>query len=217
MMRARGFERGDEMPLRRRIERVAQRPRRAQQPLREKCGVHQRLPLAREVEEVGRRRIDGAADRAPGEIRILRPQPPFRRVVGGKLDPRRDARDQPAERFEMRHRLALGAGRLLDRHARLERAVGQIRQDRIREPPHDGDPDVAVPLRSGPSLFGTRGRSRQHRERATRTCSLEEFTSIHKIKILEFKSSNVRKFESSTVQKFESSKVRQFDGRISEL
>ena len=195
-----------EMPLRRRVERVAQRPRRAQQALRKECGIHERLPLAGEVEEVGRRRVDRAADRAPGEIRVLDPEATFRRVVCGKLDPRRDTGDQPAERLEMRHRLALGAGRLLDRHARLERAVGQVRQDRIRKPPQDGDPGLAVSWRSGPALFRTRGRSRQHRERAARTCSLEEFPSIHR-----------SSFYGSKVPRFESSKVRQFDGRISEL
>ena len=119
-------ERRDEVALRLRVERVAQRPRRPQQSLGQERGVDERLPLAREVEEVRRRRIDRAADGAPGEIRILKPQPPFRRVVRGQLDPRRDAGDQPAERLEVRDRLALGAGRLLDRHPRLERAVGQV-------------------------------------------------------------------------------------------
>ena len=51
--RARRFERGDQLPFRRRVERVAQRARRAQQALREERRVDQRLAIAREVQKSG--------------------------------------------------------------------------------------------------------------------------------------------------------------------
>ena len=40
----------------------------------------------------------------------------------------------------MCHRAAIGSWRLLDRHARLERALRQIGQDRVRKAPQHGDP-----------------------------------------------------------------------------
>src|SRR4051812_24471335 len=43
----------------------------------------------------------------------------------------------------MRHRSAVGSRRLLDRHSRLERAVGEIRENGIRKAPHGADPGSA--------------------------------------------------------------------------
>ena len=73
-----------------------------------------------------------------------RAQPPFGRVVGGELDPRRDAGEQAAERLEVGDRPSVGARRLLDRHPRLQRAGGEVLQDRIGEARHHADPVRAV-------------------------------------------------------------------------
>ena len=59
--RARGFERGDQIPLRPGRQRVDQRVRRAQQALREKRGIDNRLTVAREVHEIGRGGITARA------------------------------------------------------------------------------------------------------------------------------------------------------------
>ena len=67
-------------------------------------------------------------------------------VVGGDLDPRREAGDQPAERFEVRHLPAIGAGRLLDRHPGLQRSGGEVAQHRIGQAPHHADPQRTVGL-----------------------------------------------------------------------
>ena len=82
-------------------ERLPERARRAQDAVREECGVDERLSLAREVQEIGRRRIDRARDRAPRQVGVLGAETPFACRLGRKFDPRRHAREQPAERLEV--------------------------------------------------------------------------------------------------------------------
>ena len=130
-----GLQRRDQLPLRRRVEAVAQRARRAEESLREERGIDQRLPIAGEVQEIRRGGIDGAArsrGRASCAYRCAAVPPGVR--VGRQLEPRRDAGDQPAERLEMRDRSPVGAWRLFHRHRALERAVGQVGEHRIGEP-----------------------------------------------------------------------------------
>jgi len=132
------------MTLRIRVETVTQRPRRAQDALCEKRGVDERLTLAREVQEIRRRWIDGARDRLTRERRVATTKPAFVIVVGSELNPRRDACRESPKRFEMRDGTAIGSGCLLDRHARLERAVREVRQHRIGEAPKDVNPVIAI-------------------------------------------------------------------------
>jgi hypothetical protein len=131
---ARRLERGDHVALRRAVDRAEQRLRGAQQTLRKERRVHERLPLAREVHDVRRRGIDGAVDRGQREVAV-------RRLP--RLDPRRDAREEPPERLEMRHVVPIGAGRLLHRHPRLQRAGREIGEHRIRQIARVRDPDFA--------------------------------------------------------------------------
>ena len=122
-------------------QRITERARRAQQRLREEGGVHERLAIGREIQEVRRRRIDAAGNGGHRQVGIPPAQRPLRGPIVGQLQPRRDAREQAAERFEMRHGRAAGrAGGLLDRHPRLQRAGGQVVQNGIREAPDEGHP-----------------------------------------------------------------------------
>jgi hypothetical protein len=100
--------------------------------------------LPREVQKIGRCWIDGPADRALGEIGIACPQPPFRRVVRGKIEPWCDARHQAAEGFQMRDALTARLGGLFHRHPGLQRSAGKIRQDRFGQPLDNASPDASV-------------------------------------------------------------------------
>jgi hypothetical protein len=90
---------------------------------------------------------DGSTARAiarPASVAYCaRAQLPFARLVRRQLDPRREPRDQPTDRFEMRHRAAIRCA-LLDWHPCLQRPVRKIRQHRIRELPHHRDPVLAI-------------------------------------------------------------------------
>jgi hypothetical protein len=66
--RAGRFQRGDEISLRARVERSDQRASRAQQSLREKRRIDERLAAAGEVQVIRRRRIDRVVDRAPRQV-----------------------------------------------------------------------------------------------------------------------------------------------------
>ena len=148
--RAGRLERRNELLRRRRTQRLSECPRRPQNPLGQERRVDQRLPLACEIQEVRRRRVDRAGDGAAGEVGVLGALTTLGRLVGGELDPRRDARHQPSKRLEVAHRPPVGLRRLLDRHPRLQRAVREVFQDRIREARHHADPVRAVALcRSG--------------------------------------------------------------------
>jgi hypothetical protein len=84
----------------------------------------------------------------------------FGRRIGGKLEPRREPGQQAAERFQVRDGPAVGARRLFHRHPRLERAVGQVREHRIGEAPHNRDPRVAI-ARCRVQPLGGRGPGRR--------------------------------------------------------
>jgi len=120
--------------------------------LREERCVYQRLPIAREVYEVGRRRVDGLGNRAPGELRVARAQLSFACRIRRQLDPGREPCDKASDRFEVRHRPAIRAGRLFDRHARLQRAVREVGEDGIGEPLHERDPRLTIARSSGDRL-----------------------------------------------------------------
>ena len=155
-----------------------QRARRAQHPLREERGVDERLAIAREVEEVLRLRIDGAIDRPARERRVAGPELALGGRVRRQLQPRRDAGDEPAERLEVCHSLALRAGRLLDRHPLLERFAGEIGEHGIGELLHDADPVGPFGGGRGRALRRKRpcGRTGHRRTRADRQ---QEISSIH--------------------------------------
>jgi hypothetical protein len=70
--------------IRRRVEPVAKRSRRAQQTLREECRVDERLTIAREIESVGRGWVHCARDGTLRERRVLFAQPSFRGSVVGE-------------------------------------------------------------------------------------------------------------------------------------
>ena len=147
--RAARLERRNELLRRRRTQRLSERPRRPQNPLGQESRVDQRLPLACEVQEVRRRRVDRAGDGAASEVGVFGALTTLGRLVGGELDPRRDARHQPSKRLEVAHRPPVGLRRLLDRHPRLQRTVREVFQDRIREARHHADPVRAVALCRG--------------------------------------------------------------------
>jgi hypothetical protein len=130
----------------------AQRSRCAQDALREKRSVDERLALAGEVEEVRRGGINGARNRAAGQVGVLGSKTCFIAVVRGEIDPGRDAGDQPAERFEVSHTRAVRPGRLLDWHACLQRPGRQVREHRIREATQNGNPRRPL-VANGISLF----------------------------------------------------------------
>jgi hypothetical protein len=109
----------------------------------------------------------------------LAAKPRLRRIAGRlQLDPRRDARNQPPERFEMADRATVSAGRLFDRHARFQRAVREVRQHRIRKPPQHVDPQRAIARRRSASLIHGcgAGHGRQHTAGSGR---LEEMSTVH--------------------------------------
>jgi hypothetical protein len=74
-----------------RIERTRKRSRRAQNALRKKGCIHERLAAAREVQVIGRRRIDSARDRPPHPFGVARSEPSLITAIVGELEPRRDA------------------------------------------------------------------------------------------------------------------------------
>jgi hypothetical protein len=160
----------------RRVETIAQRVRRAQDPLREEGGIDERLAIARESEDVRRRRIDRACDCALRERRVLTTKPCLGAVIGTQLDPRRDARHQSAERFEVSHGAAIGSGRLLHRHSRVQRAVREVGEHWIGEASEDVDPQRAIALRA---LIGRRLLAA--RQRAGRDDGSKELPAVHVI------------------------------------
>ena len=97
--------------------------------------------------------------------------------VRGQLDPRRHAREQPADRLEMRDVLPIRAGGLLDRHARLQRAGREILQNRIGEPAQQADPDRTIVRRAAePSVRS----GRSHRRRLPARRRLEQISAIRR-------------------------------------
>ncbi len=129
---ARGLERRDQVLLRRGVKGITKRRLRSQQALREERGVDERLPFTREVQEIGRAGIDGAGDRAARQVGVLGSHFALWGTVRRYLDPRRKPREQPPQRFEMRDVPAIGSGRLLHGHPRLQRASREVPQHRIR-------------------------------------------------------------------------------------
>ena len=130
--RARRLERGDEAAAS--STAPAARPARAVRAaaVREEGGVDERLAVAREVHEVGRRGIDGARQRAPRERRTAREpfllpcHPPARPARARGL---RSAGQTPRDAS----RRAVGAAGFFDRHPGLERAVREVVEDGVGE------------------------------------------------------------------------------------
>ena len=127
-----------------RIEAVAERGRRAQDRVRQERGVDQRLAAGGEVERVGRGRIDRLRDRTARQVEDARAGPALGGVGGRQRQPRRQARQQAAERLEMGDRRAVGAIRLFDRHRTLQRAGGEMREHRIGDADRLRDPGGAL-------------------------------------------------------------------------
>ena len=125
------------------VEAVAKRAWRAQYTLREKRGIDERLPLAREVHEIRRRRIDGVGDRAMGQRCVVRPETPLARLVRRQLEPRREPGHQSPDRLQMRNASPIRRA-LLDWHACFQRPAREIVQHRIGESLHDRDPVLTI-------------------------------------------------------------------------
>ena len=153
----RGLERGNEVLPRRLVEIVLQRAPGAQHALREERRVHQRLPLAGEVQEVGRAGIDGARHRPAREIGVAAALPSLVGIVRRQLDPRRKTGQQPADRLEVGDARPGRARGLFDRHPGLQRAGSEVVEDRIGEAAHDADPDGTVRGAAGRRVALTTG------------------------------------------------------------
>jgi hypothetical protein len=169
-------ERGDEPAARRRIEAVAECRRRAEDRVCQERGVDERLAAGGEVQRVGRGRVDSLRDRAPCQIEGARAGTTLGGVGRRQRQPRRQAGEQAAERFEMGDRRAVGASRLFDRHRSFQRAGGEMSEHRIGDadrPRHPGralgDPVASQHRRRGVDRRGcTRRRGLSRRGHAGR-------------------------------------------------
>ena len=163
------------------VEPVAQRLRRAQQrPAPRNAASTSGCRSRREVQKVRRRGIDGARrSRVARERAYCARRRPSRRRRRPQLEPWRHAREQTAEGLEMRDGPAVGARRLLDRHPRLERALGQIARapDRPAAAPHL----TSTPDRSGETRDAAgRAQARHHRKHTSGCRCLQKVASVHR-------------------------------------
>ena len=138
-----------------------------------------------EVQEVGRRRIDGATESIPREARQSRALRPLGGSLLTQLEPRGDASEQSADRLEVGVLLPLGGGRggELDRHRGVQRSRGEMREHRVGELHGDAHPLLALLGRRWGRIRrrrGTRdGNHTCHRgRRAEHGESSDEFSSL---------------------------------------
>ena len=110
--------------------------------MREERGVDQRLPAGREVQRIGRRRIDRLRDRTTGEIEMAGPDAALGGVGAGWQLASHGAR--PASRRPIASRCVtgarFGAGGLLDRHRSLQRAGGEVAEHGLGDARRVGHP-----------------------------------------------------------------------------
>jgi hypothetical protein len=141
-----GYERGDQVAPDRGIDGVPQCARRADDGVCEERRIHERLPLLGEVHEVWRARIDRVGERGVRQLDVAPAALALGRIIRTELEPRGDAGQRAAERFEMGDRSPTLSCRraLLDRHARAQLAPRQVRQHGRRDAVERVDPVRAV-------------------------------------------------------------------------
>src|SRR4029079_11865852 len=152
--------------------------RRPEKRLREKGRIDNWLALAREVEKIRRRRVDGACDGATSQLGVLGPKFSFGSSVSGKLDPRRHPGEEPSDCLEVCDVLPIRTGRLLDRHTRPQCAVGEVIQNGVGNLAQEGDPPGAIGLQHGSGLRRTAHRLNR-RDHAGGARRLEKVPAVH--------------------------------------
>jgi len=139
----------------------------AQESLRQKRRVHQRLAAVGEVHEIRGMRVRRLRERGDRQLNETFAQLPFGGIIRAQLQPRRNARQGAAKRFQRRVGDAVALpvmfGQLF-----LESARRQIRQHRSGNARHGGHRESPV---IGPRLRGTCDRQKNGGQPTAKFCA----------------------------------------------